>query len=175
MLKHVMVTLDGSELAEQALEYAERILPEGGQITLLSVVDVPDIQVYTMYDMPLLVKEMDYDQFVNKVESGMKEYLDGLVKSLHQRGLHAETKILAGDPAQVIVDQAAKSKVDTIVMSTHGRSGLSRWLFGSVTQKVLNAMPCPVLVVPGVVHVSSREEAKEDVTDTPLNTASQTT
>jgi len=175
MLKHVLVTLDGSELAEQALAYAERILPKGGEITLLSVVDVPDIQVYTMYDMPLLVKEMDYDQFVNKVESGMKEYLDGQVKRLQEHGLHAHAKILAGDPAQVIVDQAAKLKVDTIVMSTHGRSGLSRWLFGSVTQKVLNAMPCPVLVVPGVVHVSSDEEAKQEASDTPLNTASQPT
>ena len=165
MLQHVMVTLDGSELAEQALKYAERILPEGGRITLLSVVDVPDIQVYTLYDMPLLVKEMDYDQFVTKVETGMKEYLDGLVKNLQRRGLRAETKIIAGDPAQVIVEQAAKLNVDTIVMSTHGRSGLSRWLFGSVTQKVLNAIPCPVLVVPGTVQEESDEKASEPTTD----------
>ena len=45
MLKHVLVTLDGSELAEQALAYAERILPKGGEITLLSVVDVPGVDV----------------------------------------------------------------------------------------------------------------------------------
>ena len=53
-----------------------------------------------------------------------------------------------GDPASVIVDTAGQLHVDAIVMSTHGRSGISRWIFGSVTNKVLGMAECPVLVVP---------------------------
>ena len=62
----------------------------------------------------------------------------------------------AGDPATVIVETAQKLHVDAIVMSTHGRSGLSRWLFGSVTQKVLAASCCPVFVIPAKVTEESK-------------------
>ncbi|QPC84888.1 universal stress protein [Phototrophicus methaneseepsis] len=175
MLKHVLVTLDGSELSEQALQYAENLVTPDGKLTLLSVVDVPDMQVYSMYDLPLIVQEMDYDHFVNKVESSMREYLNGIVASLQRRGLQAVPLVTTGDPAKMIIEQAEKLSVDTIVMCTHGRSGLSRWLFGSVTQKVLNTMPCPVLVIPGTVvkKESTRGTVESSVAgDTPANTTS---
>jgi nucleotide-binding universal stress UspA family protein len=54
----------------------------------------------------------------------------------------------AGQPFGIIVDYAEKEGVDLIVMSSHGRSGLSRMLIGSVTDKILRGAPCPVLVVP---------------------------
>ena len=57
-------------------------------------------------------------------------------------------EVHVGEPANVIVETAERLKVDAIVMSTHGRSGLSRWLFGSVTNKVLSANVCPVYVIP---------------------------
>jgi nucleotide-binding universal stress UspA family protein len=66
-------------------------------------------------------------------------------------------EVEVGDPASMIADLARSTNADAIVMSTHGRSGLSRWLFGSVTLKVLEAAVCPVYVVPAKV----REETKQ--------------
>ena len=62
-------------------------------------------------------------------------------------GLALRTKVKDGDAAGVIIDTAVAENVDLIVMSTHGRSGLSRWVLGSVTEKVLRQAPCPVLVI----------------------------
>jgi nucleotide-binding universal stress UspA family protein len=55
-----------------------------------------------------------------------------------------------GEPASVIVDIAGRLRVDTIIMTTHGRSDVSRWLFESVTSKVLAIVTCPVLVIPSL-------------------------
>jgi nucleotide-binding universal stress UspA family protein len=63
-----------------------------------------------------------------------------------------------GKTSSVIAERAKVLHVDAIAMSTHGRSGLSRWVFGSVTQRVLGLMPCPVLVVPGQVSPSVQTE-----------------
>lgn len=149
MLKHILVTLDGSELAELALPYAQQIITAGAKITLLTVFDVPDLQVYTLYQVPMVVQENDYDRFVSNMETSGREYLNRVAESLAAQGYQVDALFEAGDPATVIVDTARKLNVDAVVMSTHGRSGISRWLFGSVTQRVLSDMPCPVLVVPG--------------------------
>ena len=63
--------------------------------------------------------------------------------------LKVNIEVCVGNVTSVIVERAHALHVDAIVMSTHGRSGLNRWMFGSVTQRVLALMPCPVLVVPG--------------------------
>jgi len=165
MLKRILVTLDGSELAEQALKYAQDIVAPDGKLILLSVLDVPNIQVYTLYEVPLVIQEGDYDQFVENLHASSREYMDTLNKRLAESGIAVETVIEPGDPAEVILDQAQKLSVDAIVMSTHGRSGLSRWLFGSVTQKVLNAMPCPVFVVPGLVKEKAEKPETEPASD----------
>jgi nucleotide-binding universal stress UspA family protein len=63
------------------------------------------------------------------------------------RAIHTEVHL--GNPTSVIVERAQALHVDAIVMSTHGRSGINRWMYGSVAQRVLALMPCPVLIVPG--------------------------
>ncbi len=62
-------------------------------------------------------------------------------------GLRLRPEVKDGEPAWVIVDMALEERVDLIVMSSHGYTGLSRWMYGSVAEKVLRAGPCPVLVV----------------------------
>jgi nucleotide-binding universal stress UspA family protein len=150
MLSQVLVSLDGSELAERALPYAKKVVEPTGEIILLSVVDIPDFPIYTAYPMPTVKPEPDYSTVVTDLLAASKEYLEGIATKLRLEGLRVKTVVKSGDPATSIIEEAQERYVDTIVISTHGRSGFSKWLFGSVTQKVLSAMPCPVIVIPGV-------------------------
>jgi nucleotide-binding universal stress UspA family protein len=74
-------------------------------------------------------------------------YLNDIVKPLEKRGLKISTAVAFGSPADQILDYAKAKSVDVIAMSTHGRSGVGRWVFGSVTGKVLHAGDAAVLVV----------------------------
>jgi nucleotide-binding universal stress UspA family protein len=156
MLDHVLVPLDGSPLAEEALANAIRILHPKGKITLVTVMDLPDVLPHGFYPLfpgslrsPADEGVWDYQYSVEKMLTQAKTYLTSMVAEL-KASADVEIAFQAeiGDPATVIVKTAEKLKVDAIVMSTHGRSGLSRWLFGSVTAKVLSAAPCPVFVIP---------------------------
>jgi len=149
MLKHVMVTLDGSALSEKALEYARQIAADDARITLLSVLDLPGSQTYALYDVPIAIPQFDEDAYINRAQNNTREYLNKIADELRRNRFKVQTLIEIGDPATIIVDKALELDVDALVISTHGRSGIGRWLFGSVTQKVLADMPCPVLVVPG--------------------------
>lgn len=152
MLKHVLVPLDGSELAETALPYATAIIAENGTLTLLHVVKPPPIEEMPMFGSlpePLESHESRMQRDDTQAISAAKPYLAALVERLKRPDLTVKTDIEIGAPADIIVTRATALKVDAVVMSTHGRTGVTRWLFGSVTQKVMTAMPCPVFVVPG--------------------------
>ncbi len=158
MLNHILVPLDGSDLALEALPYAKAILQAGGKLTLLSVVDVPDFPMYDFYPAPMAVTDKDYTSVVEDMMAKTHEYLDKLAEPYRNQGYTVLVVVKVGEPAQAIVEEASAAQADAIVMSTHGRTGFSRWLFGSVTQKVLNAMPCPIFVIPGFKHVSAEEK-----------------
>jgi nucleotide-binding universal stress UspA family protein len=145
MLKHVLVPLDGSKLAEDAIKHALDLLGPGGKVTLVSAVDVPEVPIYGYYP-PTTVP--DYESAKDELLPQAKSYLESVAAGLGEMGVTIAIEAQVGEPAHVITEFAQKFHVDAIVMSTHGRSGLSRWLFGSVTNKVLSAKPCPVYVVP---------------------------
>ncbi|MDZ4763771.1 MAG: universal stress protein [Chloroflexota bacterium] len=149
MIKHLLIPLDGSELAATAIPLAKSILAPDGKVTLLSVVQPLDTPVYDFYPVPMSLTR-GYGDELKEASRYAQDYLEKIADNLRADGvksvfIHIET----GDPAVEIVAAAEKMHVDAIVMSTHGRSGFSRWLFGSVTQKVLSAALCPILVVPG--------------------------
>ena len=141
MLKHLLVPLDESELSERALEYARKLLAPGGKITVITA--VPDNPLpgsrYT-------AKEVD------DIRTGMVEhadaYLERIAQSLKSDNILTERIVANGKPEDAIIDTANRLNVDAVVMSTHGRSGISRWVLGSVTQKVLGTLLRPVFVVP---------------------------
>ena len=82
-----------------------------------------------------------------------KDYLSHVADRFARPNLTVKKVVQIGHPPDTIVDTAQRLGVKAIVMSTHGRTGLSRWLYGSVTWKVLAAAPCPVLVIPSrVMH-----------------------
>jgi nucleotide-binding universal stress UspA family protein len=147
MLENILVTLDGSELSEKAIPYTQQIAKSGAQITLLTVIDMPDISAYSLYPM---AASMDYyTEALSQAEAGAVEYIEREAELLRKKGFQVDTIVSTGIAAETIVERAKSLAVDMIVMSTHGRSGFNQWLFGSVTHKVLSLAPCPVLVVPG--------------------------
>jgi nucleotide-binding universal stress UspA family protein len=75
------------------------------------------------------------------------EYLAGVQKRLEDLGLRAQSVVLQGKPAEEIADYANDNPVNLIMMSTHGRSGISRWAYGSVADKVLLGVCSPVFIV----------------------------
>lgn len=162
MLRKILVTLDGSELSEKALSYAREITPDDAEVVLLTVVDLPDISAYSLY--PLSVSMDYYSEALTQAETGAIEYIEKIASELRSVGYTVQTVVATGIAADTIVEQAKKYDVQAIVMSTHGRSGINQWLFGSVTQKVLSMMPCPVFVVPGRKVQSESTEATNTAT-----------
>lgn len=147
MLNHVLVPIDGSELAERALEYVRKVTTKNSKITLLTAIDVPEYTMVPFYPMPA-----PYDGISDVLDSQVipqtEEYLEKVAASLRHEGYMVHTEAVIGEAANVIVERAEELKVDAIVMSTHGRSGISRWLLGSIAQKVLSAGICPVFIIP---------------------------
>lgn len=159
MLEHILVTVDGSELSEKALEAARNLVPAGAKITLLTVVDLPDVSAYSMYPMSV---SMDYYQdALSQAEKGAVDYVEKIATDLRTYGYVVDTVTATGVAADVIIERAAELKVEAIVMSTHGRSGFNQWLFGSVTQKVLSMTPCPVFVIPGRMSKRATREMEK--------------
>jgi len=143
MLKRILVPLDGSTLAETALPYAKQIVEEAGEITLLMVID------QTSRDDPSFYRYMILsDQQEDAWRKHAEDYLAQIATQFASSKLKVETIIAQGSPADEIVDIANGASIDAIVMSTHGQTGLSRWILGSVTQKVIGATLRPVFVVP---------------------------
>ncbi len=71
-----------------------------------------------------------------------------MAANLSKEGIAAQTVIVSGRPVDEILSYASKNQVDLIIMSTHGRAGISRWVFGSVVERVLRHSAVPVLIVP---------------------------
>ncbi|HIP73453.1 MAG TPA: universal stress protein [Anaerolineae bacterium] len=149
MFEKILVPLDGSDLAENALPRALWLAQQTeGKLILLHI---PAAQGSYYTGMEGLAMHNVYAQDVSRESqyAAGQEYLNNIRYGLGRNypDLQWEVRVESGDPASVIVDMAQEEGVDLIVMSTHGRSGISRWLLGSVTEKVLCQAPCPVLSV----------------------------
>lgn len=165
MLNHVLIPLDGSQLAEKALDVAKNVLKQQGKITLVTVIQqmTPPIFAYPSADALHEIAADSSD--AENANSDIRAYIDRVAKNLQLNGYEVEVEVAGGDPADVILILAEKIHVDMIVMSTHGRSGIDRLLFGSVTNKVVNHSHCPVIVVPNREHAKVEDMEAAPVTD----------
>jgi len=146
MYQKVLIPLDGSELAECSLEHAKTIIPA------CHVADVVVLQVvvpFSVQTMPAL-GEADDDALRRIWEQNQKdaeEYVQKVKDRLKKQGIAAQAVTVVGNPSDEILSYIEKHNVDLIVMSTHGRSGLSRFFFGSVAEKVSRHSRVPVLLI----------------------------
>lgn len=140
----VLVPLDGSGLAETALPYAEQLARcTGAKLELLRVAHLSLAPPYSGNEgIPL-----DNSAMEAHARRLCEDYLIGLAVPLRVRGLDVSTTVTDGPDAEEILAVADASGADLIVMSTHGRSGVRRWLLGSVADRVLAAARVPILLV----------------------------
>jgi nucleotide-binding universal stress UspA family protein len=149
MFERILVCLDGSELAEQILPYAiEQALRFNSKLTLLQVVTIPS-SVYTASAASELPQAGDMiAREIQKQEAEARAYVDRVAKSLLKKGVEAEGVVLGPlQPGRAIVKYAQDNAIDLICIATHGRSGLGRFVFGSVADRVLRESGLPILVV----------------------------
>jgi nucleotide-binding universal stress UspA family protein len=141
MYKKILVPLDGSELAEKALDHAEKLAETfDAEVILLQIVPF-----MPLYGAPELVVPFVVDE---KQKEAAENYLSHLAEELKKRGFKVATKVKVGmQVAAEIIDFAKESGVDLIVMCTHGRSGITRWVLGSVAHKVLTRAETPIFLV----------------------------
>ena len=141
MYKKILVPLDGSELAKKALDEAEKLANcFGAEIVLFEVVPFMPI-----YGSPELVTPLIVDE---KQKEAAEKYLVNLSEELKKKGFRATAVVRTGQQVAVeIIDFAKESGANLIVMCTHGRSGISRWVLGSVALKVLTRAETPILLI----------------------------
>jgi len=139
--KKILVPLDGSELAKRALDEAEKLANcFGAEIVLFEVVPFMPI-----YGSPELVTPLIVDE---KQKEAAEKYLVNLSEELKKKGFKATAVVRTGQQVAVeIIDFAKESGANLIVMCTHGRSGISRWVLGSVALKVLTRAETPILLI----------------------------
>lgn len=145
MYKKIMVPLDGSDLAECALEHVKAIALGCGvpEVILFRVVE----PIYTGADAMSYGAVM-YADLVNQIEKTAQEYItDVTARFKKDSGIEARPMVTHGGAADEILEYSKKNQVDLIIMTTHGRSGVSRWLFGNVADKVSRHSTVPVLVI----------------------------
>ena len=142
MYERILIPLDGSELAEAILPFAEKVAgPLDAEVVLLRVVE-PVAPGEAMAPAGLMPPDT-----LSLREAEAREYLAALASRLAAKGLRVQTVMRVGFPATEIAATAAARQADLITMSTHGRTGLRRVLFGSVAESVLRTASVPVLMV----------------------------
>jgi nucleotide-binding universal stress UspA family protein len=136
MFERIVVPLDGSELAEAVLGQVRRILlHKDAEVLLVRAVSMPPSVEADAVELPSILM------------AHASKYLEGMAGLLSSQGARVRTVTRQGKAADVILDAAAEENASLIAMSTHGRTGLARWTFGSVAEKILRASRIPVLAV----------------------------
>ncbi|MEO7021196.1 MAG: universal stress protein [Ktedonobacteraceae bacterium] len=144
MFKRILVPLDGSPRAEQALPVAARLAQaSGGSIHILQVIKIV-VPYYGGMPPVLFVPE----QSVETEMAQATNYLNTVAASSVLIGIHTTTEAMIGLPAQSILATAESQGVDLIVLCSHGRTGFIRWMLGSVAHTLAHESTIPTLVLP---------------------------
>ena len=141
MYKKVLIPLDGSPLAECVLEHLITLAKSGnvGEVVLIGIVEIP----------PGWAKEgIDFYAVRDSNIEETKVYLEKVKSDLAKKGISkVSMEVMVGKPADLISETAKKIGVDLIIIATHGHTGISKWVFGSVADRVVHYSQVPVMVI----------------------------
>jgi len=149
MYERILVPLDGSKIGEAALPYIEELVsklpPEPKvEVTLLQVVSS---MAHWIIAGEATAKVAYTEEEMKQITGKALDYLNRSGESLRSRGAVVKVEVRTGRAADEIIKCADEIKADLVAMSTHGRSGITRWAFGSVTIRVLQSGTVPILTV----------------------------
>ncbi|MBL8061947.1 MAG: universal stress protein [Anaerolineales bacterium] len=141
MYKKILVPLDGSTLAEAVLPHAEAIAKaEGAEIVILRVPAIPAAELFARD--PAIANSLRED-----IETETKDYINKTVEILKKENFHVTGVVQEGPVPETILAVAEETHADMIAMSTHGRTGVKRWLMGSVADRVVHYAHIPVMLI----------------------------
>ncbi|UCH50684.1 MAG: universal stress protein, partial [Chloroflexota bacterium] len=125
MYEKILIPLDGSELAEQAMPYVERLAQKLKSEVILITVCLPG----------------------EPLERALTEYIERRAEKIQSLGIKARSLCIEGEPAVSIMNFAEKNNIGLIVISTHGKAGVSHWPLGSIASKIVQKSNIPVFLV----------------------------
>lgn len=161
IIRRIIVPLDGSELAHEAIPVAKDIaLRLGCPVRIIHVIDTV---TFYLAATGMLVTQPMLDEW----HEAARSMLEPTVTELRSAGIETSLDIYDGSPTQLLLTIAASG--DLIVMTSHGRSGLTRWVLGSVAEKLVRSAPAPVCVVPArpPALTTSGQESPANLARTP--------
>ena len=137
---NILIGVDGSECSEAALQEVIRTRPRDSQIQVMHVVEpLPVVESWAY--------AVDWQQIIQEQRKEADVLVAEAAKSLRDAGFTVTTAVEEGSAKSIIVDAADKWPADLVVLGSHGRKGLARFLLGSVSEGVARYAPCSVLIV----------------------------
>lgn len=179
MIKHILVALDGSALAEATLPFVERVARGGeAEVTLLRVVPPPSttgVLVRSTSELLPFMASIPIERPEASAEAARvaryeaERYLDALDDRLGSQGIIARGVVVVGEPAPTVIEEAGQRDADLIALGTRGRSGLGRWIYGSVAEAIVAQSPVPVFLArSGAFAEPGRWSSGDLSTDAPI-------
>nr|WP_319373121.1 universal stress protein [uncultured Methanobacterium sp.] len=147
MYQKILLPTDGSKFAEKAADHAIWIASKSGaEIIVLNVIETSSLVGLPAEDLIVRIKEMLKEEGRRSLER-ISEMVTEEEKELKIEDIKVNLKTEEGSPADAILKTVEKENIDLVVMGTSGKHGLDRFLLGSVTEKVVRSVKCPVLAV----------------------------
>ena len=153
MFKNILVPLDGSDVAEVALDTASGMAKSlNAHVSLVRVVDVSAItrsMVPASGEMGVITQDIQdmIDEAIGAELKGAEDYLNEAAQKLKTAGVDVSTQVRQGIPGEELLEAINESGVDVACIATHGRSGIKRTIFGSVADHLIRESGKPVLVI----------------------------
>jgi len=151
MYNKILVPLDGSKLAECVLPHVQTLVQgcHVREVVFMRVIE----PIRSVVAAEGMMSPQDVESITASMVSDAEIYLKALVQSSKYDGTKVEWQVKGGGVAETLVDYATEQGIDLVVIATHGRSGVSRWVWGSIADRILRASCVPVLMVraPGCV------------------------
>ncbi len=148
MFQKILVPLDGSDLAETVLPHVAAIVSESkvNTITFIRIIE----PIYPPGDeaaLTLFFTEDNLEKMQSAQQADAEEYLKSVLDRLTFADVSLKTEVIHGKAAESLADYAAHNDISLIVVATHGRSGVGRWVMGSVAERILRSSCVPVLML----------------------------
>ncbi len=152
MYKKIMVALDRSKLAECVFPHVDSLV-KAGQVGEVVFVRVAEPYSFSLMSGEELPKPDDIIRFDAQVKLEAEKYLQDVATRAKSNGATIRGEVLIGKPSVKLAEYANNGGFDLVMIATHGRSGVSRWVWGSVADRLLRAVCVPILMVraPGCV------------------------
>ncbi len=141
--RNILIATDGSKLSEHTIKYGVELAKLGGsKLYAAYVVDTADFASIPMES------DAGWETMYSLLKEEGKQATQNVEDIAERAGVDVEQVLLEGHPAHEIIEFSSKNDIDIIVMGTHGKSGLNRFILGSVAEKVIRSSKIPVFVVP---------------------------